>query len=343
MGVAISELIPTKEIKFDELKGKTLAVDGYNVLYQFITTIRGPDGSPLTDSHGNVTSHLTGLFSRSTNLLGKGIKLIFVFDGKVPDLKYEEIQRRRALKADAQTKFEEAKEAQDQSEMKKYAGRTAHLSKEMVQQAKELLDALGIPWMDAPSEGEAQAAALVKQGHAWAVVSQDADALLYEAPRVLKNLAVSGKRKVAGKMAYTTVEPELIEHKEVLKELQLDNAQLRALALLIGTDYNVGGVKGIGPKKGLKLVQQHGHDFDALFKEVCWSEHCSHTYEEILNVFVHMSVIDPGKIVFGKLDPKKVEEILVDRHDFSKERISMALDKLSKEQAKTQKGLGDFF
>jgi flap endonuclease-1 len=343
MGVAITELIPTKEITFDELKGKTLAVDGYNVLYQFLTTIRGPDGSPLTDSHGNVTSHLTGLFSRSTNLLGKGIKLIFVFDGKVPDLKYEEIQRRRALKADAQTKFEEAKEAQDQSEMKKYAGRTASLSREMVGQAKELLDALGIPWIDAPSEGEAQAAALVKQGYAWAVVSQDADALLYEAPRIIKNLGVSGKRKVTGKMAYVTVEPELIEHREVLKELQLDTAQLRALALLIGTDYNIGGIKGIGPKKGLKLVQEHDHDFQTLFKDACWSEHCDHPYEKIIAVFEQMPTVDPGKISFGKLDPKKVEEILVERHDFSKERVSMALDKLLKEQAKTQKGLGDFF
>src|SRR5262249_9656028 len=152
--------------------------DGYNVLYQFLTTIRGPDGSPLTDSHGNVTSHLIGLFSRSTNLLGKGIKLIFVFDGKMPELKYAEIQRRKALKAEASAKYEEAKEAQDTAEMKKYAGRTASLTRDMVAQAKELLDALGIPWMDAPSEGEAQAAALVKQGHAWAVVSQDADALL---------------------------------------------------------------------------------------------------------------------------------------------------------------------
>lgn len=343
MGVAISELIPTKELKFEDLRGKTLAVDGYNVLYQFLTTIRGPDGAPLTDSHGDVTSHLTGLFSRSTNLLSRGIKLIFVFDGKVPDLKYEEIKRRRALKADAQAKFEEAKEAKDETEMKKYAGRTAHLTKEMVGQAKELLDALGIPWMDAPSEGEAQAAALVKQGHAWAVVSQDADALLYEAPRIIRNLGVSGKRKVTGKLAYATVEPELIEHKEVLKELQLDSAQLRALSLLIGTDYNIGGVKGIGPKKGLKLVQEYDRDFTKLFAAVAWPEHCQHSWETILAVFEEMPVTDPGKITFGKLNPAQVEHILVDLHDFSKERVSIALDRLVKEQAKTQKGLGDFF
>jgi flap endonuclease-1 len=341
MGVAIGELIPTKELRIDDLAGKTLAVDGYNVLYQFITTIRGPDGSPLTDRNGNVTSHLTGLFSRCTNLLAKGIRLIFVFDGKVPDLKRKEIERRRALKAGAQAKFEEAKEAKDEAEMKKYAGRTAVLTREMVGQAKELLDALGIPWMDAPSEGEAQASALVKQGHAWAVVSQDADALLYEAPRVIKNLGITGKRKQPGKMAYNNVDPELIECKEVLSSLGLDIAQLRALAVLIGTDYNIGGIKGIGPKKGLKLVQEHDHDFAALFAAVPWESEV--TWQDIVGVFESMPVIDPGRIQFGQADPAKVQEILVKKHDFGRERVEMQLEKVLKFQANTQKGLGDFF
>jgi len=343
MGVAITELVPTKEISLDELAGKTLAVDGYNTLYQFLTTIRGPDGTPLMDSHGNVTSHLTGLLSRTTNLLAKGIRLIFVFDGKVPDLKHEEIQRRKALKAEAAAKFEEAKEAKDTVEMKKYAGRTARLTKEMVEQAKELLDALGVPWIDAPSEGEAQCAALVKQGHAWAVVSQDADALLYEAPRIIKNLGITGRRKMPGKMAYNTVEPELIEHKDVLKELGLNTPQLRALALLVGTDYNVGGIKGIGPKKGLKLVQEHKDDFDALFAEAKWSEHYSHSWRTIVEVFEHMPTTNPGKIAFGKVDVGEVKRILVDKYDFSAERVDSALDKVVKEQSRTQKGLGDFF
>ena len=343
MGVAITELIPTTEIKLDDLKGKILAVDGYNTLYQFLTTIRGPDGAPLTDSHGNVTSHLTGLFSRTTNLLAKGIKLIFVFDGKVPELKHLEIQRRKALKAEAQAKFDEAKEKQDVEEMKKYAGRTASLSRDMVAQAKELLDALGVPWIDAPSEGEAQAAALVKQGHAWAVVSQDADALLYEAPRVIKNLAVTGKRKQPGKMAYNAVEPELIEHREVLKELQLDTEQLRVLATLIGTDYNIGGIKGIGPKKGLKLVLENDHDFAALYQKVEWDKHYTTSWKEILGVFEEMPVIDPGVIRFGKVDPVEVKRILVEKYDFSNERVDSSLDKLMREQAKTQKGLGEFF
>jgi flap endonuclease-1 len=223
MGVAITELLPTSEIKISDLKGKTLAVDGYNILYQFLTTIRGPDGSPLTDSEGNITSHLTGLFSRTTHLLSLGIKLVFVFDGKVPELKRKELHRRRALKEEAAAKYESAKGRADVDEMKKYAARTARLTPEMVAQAKDLLDALGVPWIDAPSEGEAQATALVKQGHAWAIVSQDADALLYEAPRIIRNLAVTGRRKMPGKMAYSSVDPELIEYKAVLHDLELTN------------------------------------------------------------------------------------------------------------------------
>jgi len=175
------------------------------------------------------------------------------------------------------------------------------------------------------------------------VVSQDADALLYEAPRIIKNLGISGKRKLPGKMAFINVEPELIEHKEVLAALHLDNDQLRALALLIGTDYNVGGIKGIGPKKGLKLVQEHDHDFAKLFEDVKWSEHSAVPWDEILKVFHEMPVVDPGKIVFGNPDAAKVREILVDRHDFGEERVNLTMERLMKEMNNKQKGLGDFF
>lgn len=340
MGVAVGKIVPAKAIALEDLSGKILAVDGYNMLYQFLTTIRGPDGAPLSDSHGNVTSHLTGLFSRMANLLGRNIKFIFVFDGTVPDLKRQELHRRSQAKADATARFEDAKQREDITEMKKYAGRTTKLTREMVSQAKQLLDALGIPWMDAPSEGEAQAAALVSQGHAWAVVSQDADALLYEAPRIVKNLAITGKRKLPGRLAYTNVEPELIEFRDVLKALEITPDQLRMLAILIGTDYNPGGIKGIGPKKGLKLVKELG---EQAFVEAKWDEHWKIPWKEVLTVISGMPVVDPGKITFGKVDINKVTELLVKQHDFSQVRIDSTLQKLVKEQQNTQKGLSEFF
>src|SRR3989338_485866 len=162
MGVAIRELLKKKDIEIPDLKGKTIAVDGANQLYQFLTTIRQHDGSVFTDSEGRTTSHLIGLLSRTSNLMKNGLKLVYAFDGKVPDLKRAETRKRMAAKEEAARKFEEAKEAHDVDEMKKYAGRTSRLTSEMLDDAKELLDAFGIPYITAPSEGEAQAAFMVR-------------------------------------------------------------------------------------------------------------------------------------------------------------------------------------
>jgi len=166
MGVNFKDITVRHPISLDELSGKTLIVDGYNMLYQFLSTIRGRDGSLLTDSKGRVTSHLIGLFSRVTNLMQRGIKLAFVFDGEVPKLKLRELTKRRELKQEAEKKYKEALAAEDVAGMQKYAARTSRLTKEMVGQAKELLSGLGIPHVDAPSEGESQAAHMVKK-RAW--------------------------------------------------------------------------------------------------------------------------------------------------------------------------------
>ena len=145
MGVAISELLEGTEIKPENLKGKVLAVDSFNTLYMFLTTIRGADGSPLMDSQGRITSHLVGIFSRFSNLMEKGLKFVFVFDGTPPELKSEERDRRRALKEEAKSLYEEAKQKEDIENMKKYAARTVFLTKEMIDEAKQLITAMGMP------------------------------------------------------------------------------------------------------------------------------------------------------------------------------------------------------
>ena len=129
MGVAITELLEGKEISVQDLKGKILAVDAFNMLYQFLTTIRMQDGTPLRDSKGRVTSHLIGLFSRTTTLMTEGLRLVFVFDGEPPALKRQERERRHAVKQEALLKLKEATAREDVEEMKKYAGRTATLNK----------------------------------------------------------------------------------------------------------------------------------------------------------------------------------------------------------------------
>jgi len=340
MGVKIFELVPAKEIDLDSLAGKTLAVDSSLFLYQFLTTIRQRDGSPLMDSKGNVTSHLTGLFNRTVKLMQKQINLIFVFDGKPPDLKKKERERRSNLKKEAEMKYKIALEKKDVDEMKKYASRTTRLTPEMVNESKELLQALGVPVVQAPSEGESQASYIVRQGKAFAVASQDADSLMFGATRLVKNLAITGRRKKAGKLGYDTIKPELIELQNVLNTLGIDNDQLIAISMLVGTDFNIGGIKGIGQKNGLKLVKKHNKDFDALFKETEWDKYFDFPWQDVFNAIKNMPTTDEYNISQGEVNKEKINEILVERHDFSAERINSALDKLLKaKQKKQQKGL----
>ncbi|MBD3209398.1 flap endonuclease-1 [Candidatus Woesearchaeota archaeon] len=343
MGVSFTDLINGTRVGIDELAGKTFVVDGYNILYQFLTTIRGPDGASLTDRKGNVTSHLVGLFSRTTKLMQEGLRLVFVFDGKAPELKKKERERRKSLKQAAQAAYDAAKESEDVAGMRKYAGRTARLTPEMVAEAKELLAALGIPTIQAPSEGEAQAAHMVKRGDAWGLISQDYDCLLFGTPRMVRNLSITQRRKQPGAFATTTAEPEVITLDDTLSQLSLSQEQLIALGLLVGTDFNVGGIKGLGPKKGLKLVRAHD-DLSMVFKEAHWSEHFDFGWEEAFSLFTDMPVTDVYELRWRGVDAEAVVALLVDRHDFSADRVGTVLERLAKQgKDRSQRGLGDFF
>ncbi|MBL7054282.1 flap endonuclease-1 [Candidatus Woesearchaeota archaeon] len=344
MGIAFKDLLTAKEISIDGLKNKVLTVDSYNMLYQFLTSIRSRDGSLLTDSKGDVTSHLIGLFSRTSKLLEKNLKLVFVFDGEPPKLKNKERERRKALKIEAEKEYKKALKKNDLEEMKKYAARTTRLTKEMVEEAKKLISAFGMPVVQAPSEGEAQAAYIVNKGEAFSVVSQDFDSLIHQAPKLIRNLSIGGKRKLAGKLQYGNVKPEILDLSENLNNLGVDQNQLIALAMLIGTDYNPNGIKGIGPKNALKLVREYKSDFDGLFSSVKWNDFFDFDWEEVYYLIKKMPVTDDYKLEWKNIDFDKMKELLVEKHDFSLERVDKTLEKLSKRQeGKQQKGLGDFF
>lgn len=344
MGLQLRDLVEGKDIELKDLAGKKIAIDTYNILYQFLSSIRSPDGSLLTDVHGNVTSHLMGLFSRTTHLMQYNIQLIFVFDGKPPALKKQEQERRRQIKEEAAEAFEVAKEAEDIEAMKKYASRTARLTPGMLAEAKELITALGFPVVQAASEGEAQVAHLVNQGDADYGSSQDYDTLLYGIPRLVRNLSIAGKRKKAGTHAYETVKPQLILTADVLNTLQIDREQLLVLAILIGTDYNKLGIPGIGPKKALKLLHEHKKDFTSLFAAADWEKHYSFSWKEIYDVFEHMPVNKDYDVRFTSFDSQKIIHLLCDNKGFSKERVAATLQKLEQlHTTKKQKGLGDFF
>ncbi|MEK6948887.1 MAG: flap endonuclease-1 [Nanoarchaeota archaeon] len=343
MGVAFKDLIISHETDLDSLSNKIIVLDAYNTLYQFLTTIRGIDGTPLMDSKGNVTSHLVGLFTRTSSLMQKGIKPVFVFDGEPPALKRKVIEQRSELKIEAEKKFLEAMEKEDVEEMKKYASRTSRLTKDMAEESKKIVSLMGIPIVQAPSEGEAQAAYMVKKGDGFAVGSQDFDSLLHGAAKVIRNLSITGKRKKTNAVGYETVKPEMIDLSENLNALGIDQNQLIALAMMVGTDYNPGGIKGIGPKTALNLVKQYGTDFGKLFKEVKWQDNFNFEWTEVYYLIKKIPTTDNYELAWKNIESEKLLELLVDEHNFSEERVKSTLDKLKKETGqKYQRYLADF-
>ncbi len=339
MGVDLGSIISRKEIDFDYLKNKSVGIDAFNALYQFLSSIRGQDGSHLMDSKGKVTSHLQGLFSRSLNLMTKGINLVYVFDGVAPKLKFTEQARRREGKILAKQMYDEAVNEEDLDAMYKYSKQFTRLDEEMIKDSIELVEAMGLPVVQAPSEAEGQVAYLCKNNLIDFAASQDYDSLLFGAPKLIRNLTLSQKRKTAsGKTIFTFL--EFLELENVLKELELNQDQLIALGILIGTDFNVGGVHGIGPKKALKLIKKYNLDFDKMFNDL----NVDFNWKEIYEIFNNLPVNKDVKLTWNDLNEEKVLKLLVDKHDFNFERIQNSLDKYKKENKNLgQKGLGEFF
>jgi len=334
MGLQISEIVPKEEISLESLKDKVIAVDAFNTIYQFLTTIRQADGTPLMDRKGRVTSHLSGLFYRTVNLINFGIKPIFVFDGKSPELKEKTHEHRRAIKEEAALKFESAETIEEKA---KFASRLAVLTDEMIDESKKLLAALGVPVIQAPSEGEAQASYMAKSGDAYAVASQDYDSLLFGAPRLIQNVTMSRKRRLPSGL-FVSINPQMIELEKVLNHLQINREQLICLGILIGTDYNPKGVHGIGPKTALKIVKEHKIPSE-IFKEVAKEKPFDFDWQKIFELFMKPDVLKKYDLKFKQIDEEKVKKILCDEHDFSDERIQSGLDKLKehKEKAKQKK------
>jgi flap endonuclease-1 len=342
LGVDLADVIPEEVITLDSLSGKTLAVDAYNALYQFLAIIRQPDGTPLKDRRGRVTSHLSGLLYRTANLAEKGIRLAFVFDGKPPEMKALEIRRRRRVREEAKVHYEVALKEGKLEEARTFAQATSSLRDTMVEDAKNLLDALGVAWIQAPSEGEAQAAFVAARGDVWGVASQDHDSLLFGAPRMVKNLAITGRRKLPRRDAYVEVEPRLIELAKVLADLALTREQLVDVGILIGTDFNPDGVKGIGPKTALKLVHEHG-SLEALKAKDPTVLGLSDV-NSVREIFLKPDVTTNYPLKWSTPNVEKVVQFLCGEHDFSEERVRKAVSRMTtKPIATTKSTLESYF
>ncbi len=325
MGVDLADLVPRTKTSLDELEGKTFAVDAYNALYQFLAIIRGRTGTPLMDRHGRITSHLSGLLYRTTNLAERAIRLVYVFDGKPPALKEVEIKRRRAIKDEAVTKYEAALSKGEVEEARKYAQATASLKDMMVDDAIRLLEYLGVPYVRAPSEGEAQAAYMAARGDVWGAVSQDFDSLLFGANRLVRNLAISGKRKLPLREAFVQVDPETVELETVLRQLNLTREQLVDLGILIGTDFNPDGFRGVGPKTALKLITEHG-TIEAI-AESKPDFQPPKELERIRQIFIRPEVTMNYGREWREPDIEGLVGFLCGERDFSEERVRTAVGK----------------
>jgi flap endonuclease-1 len=313
VGLPLRDLVSPKELDWPALSGRTLAVDAYNAIYQFLATIRQRDGQLFCDAQGRVTSHLMGLFYRTTSLLGDGVLPVWVFDGRPPDLKAGTIRGRILAKERAETEWKEALAEGDMERARRKAAQTSRLTGAMVEEAKALLAALGVPNIQAPSEGEAQAARMARAGSVWGTASEDYDCLLFGAPRLVRGLAARGSRT-------GTTGAQLIDRAELLSTLGVDDEELILVGLLIGTDYN-DGVAGYGPKKALKLVQQH-LGWDATLR-TAGIEPAS--VAEVAELFRNPATMEVPTPSFGPVNEDEVVRLLVDAHGFSSERVRGAV------------------
>ncbi len=328
MGVKFKDIVSPEEISLKDLEGRTVAIDAYNTIYQFLSGIRQRDGSPLMDQNGNVTSHLSGILYRTASIVDKGIKPIYVFDGDSAEHKAKTLEQRKAIKEEAMEKWEEAKAAGNIEEARKFAIRTSRMSPYILESSKKLLDYMGIPYVQAKGEGEAQGAYMVEQGDAWAVASQDYDCLLFGAPRIIRNLTLSGGLSNL----------EYLELQKVLEDIDLTREQLIDVALMVGTDFNE-GIHGIGAKTGLKLIRNNSLE-DILVQKGITEVNVEP--DELRDIFLNHEVNTDYKIKFKSAKKDQLVEFMCEEHGFSESRVLNVTEKLKK-LSSTQKSLEDWF
>ena len=313
MGVKLKDIVEPESISFKDLEGRVVSIDAFNTLYQFLSTIRQRDGRPLTDEHGNVTSHLSGILYRNSSMIEKDIKPIYIFDGKAPELKSETQAKRREVRDEAEQIYKEALKAGDTEKARKFAMRSSKLSPEIIESSKKLLTLMGIPYVEAKGEGEAQAAYLVANGDAYAVASQDYDCLMFGAKRVVRNLAVSSN---LGDLEFYQLD-------KVLRQLNVTREELVDMGILIGTDF-CEGLKGVGAKTALKLT--HNGQLKEKIAEL--QKESTHDLDEVRDIFLKHNVNTDYKIKWEKPDKDKLIEFMCYEHGFSVERVSKASDRL---------------
>jgi flap endonuclease-1 len=337
LGVLLTPILKRVQTSFKALYGKSFAVDASIELHQFLALIRKPDGSLFTDPTGRVTSHLIGLLTRTSRLVTDyKLRPVFVFDGRPNPLKRATIDARRKVQQKAQTEYVRAIAAKDYSRAWSKVVMTGRVTGEILADAKRLLSLMGIPWLEALEDGEAQASYMAAKGDVWAVGSKDYDCLLFGAPILARYLTLTGREYLPSKKTSRPLIPELVSLAENLEALGISREQLVDLALLVGTDFNE-GVMGIGPKKGLALIRKYGAA--ERFPEEIRTE-LPGDLDKVRNIFLHPRVLDNYSFRREIPNPDGIIEFLCEERAFSRDRVQKVADRLVRAQHESDSQLG---
>lgn len=319
--------------------GRLMAIDASMCLYQFMIMIReNHSGSynNLTNEAGEVTSHIIGMLTRTIRLMENGIKPVYVFDGKPPELKLGELQARRAKAEEAKAKLQTALESGDQEQVLAATKGTVRVTKEQNEQTKELLRLMGIPVVNAPSEAEATCAALCRDGKVYAAATEDADCLTFGTKTLVRNLMAAESQKK------TILEVSL---ERALEQLNISMDQFIDFCILSGCDY-CDTIKGVGPSTAIKLIMEHGCLEKVLEHIEAEKIPANFRYQAAREFFQECESVDTQTIEFkfGEPDFEGLEKFLVQGQSFDQKRVDRFIERLKAAKTKTkQRPLDSFF
>jgi len=335
-----------KEGSIDNYFSRKIAVDASMSIYQFLIAVRshgeGGGTGQLTNEAGEVTSHITGMLYRTIRMLEAGIKPVFVFDGKAPTMKSGELAKRKERQKQAQEELEKLQQegsGASAEDIERQQKRLVRASREQSEEVKKLLQLMVVPVVDAPCEAEATCAVLAKAGLVYGTGTEDADALTFGTPFLIRHLNVSEARK------QPIVEVNL---ERALEGLKLDMSQFVDLCILCGCDYT-DSIKGIGPIKALKLIQDH-KNIEGVIKALDTTKYPlpePFPFEEARALFVQPDVLDvkapEAEFRWKDCDAEGLKQYLIEEKQFGEERVNKAIERLQKCKGKQAQGRMDSF
>ncbi|GME80544.1 unnamed protein product [Ambrosiozyma monospora] len=343
LNALVSENAP-RAIVSSEMKslfGRKIAIDASMCLYQFLIAMRQQDGSSLTNEAGETTSHIMGFFYRTIRMVSLGIKPCYVFDGKPPVLKGGELEKRLKRREEAEAKAKELKETGTVEELQKFERRTVRATRQHNEDAKKLLKLMGIPFVEAPCEAEAQCAELAKKGKVYAAASEDMDTLCYKPPYLLRNVTAAESRKL---------KVDEFNSEKILEGFGMDLNTFVDMCILLGCDY-CETIKGVGPVTAMKLIKEHG-SIEKIIESIEENPKSKYKvpenwpYKEARELFLHPEVLDGNEVELKWTEPdvEGLIQYMVRENGFSEQRIRDGAEKLKKGlKTGTQGRLDGFF